>query len=333
VSVSRNGTFVYRTGQLAQTYPIVWLESSAKTEPLLSKPGAYYSPRLSPDGRRLALHIRTGNGRDVFVYDGVRDFMARLTSDGNSADAVWTPDGKHLLYRDSNVAQDVYHLRLIRADGAGEPVTLLESKNVLVPTSFSPDRRRLLYFDIDPQTHQDLWTVLIDFSDADHPKAGKPEPFLRTPFFEYEPAFSPDGRWIAYNSGKSVEDTEIFVRPFPGPGGQYQVSTGGGRHPAWSSNGKQLFYETIPGLGSVPDSRIMVVDYVATADSFAPGKPRAWSDRPIISLFGASDASLAPDGKRFAVFPAPESGADNSSVHVTFLLNFLNELRRRLPPK
>ena len=95
-------------------------------------------------------------------------------------------------------------------------------------------------------------------------------PFLITPFAERTPAFSPDGRWVTYYSNESGR-YEVYVRPFPGPGGKWQISTGGGRFPSWSPNGKELFYRTL-------DSRIMVVTYSVEGDSFRAGRPRPWSE-------------------------------------------------------
>jgi serine/threonine protein kinase len=256
--------------------------------------------------------------------DHARDIMTRLTLDERSRDAIWTPDGKHLLYWTSSPNNST--ISVIRADGAGEPQQLLESKNYVVPSSVSPDGRRLLYFEVHPETRQDLWTLPLDVSDSDHFKPGKPEPFLRTPLLEFEPSFSPDGRCIAYRSNESDANlTEVYVRPYPGPGGKWQVSNGGGKGPIWSRNGKELFYETL-------DGRIMVVDYVTKGEAFEAGRPRQWSDQRILSLGGAFDADLAFDGRRFVVFPPSEnSGADRGAVRVTFLVNFFDELRRRLP--
>src|SRR5882672_10343817 len=118
----------------------------------------------------------------------------------------------------------------------------------------------------------DLWTLPLDVSDPEHPGPGKPELFLRTPFDEYEPAFSPDGRWIASTSSESGR-LEVYVRPFPrgapAGSGKWQISTGGGVHPIWSRDGRELFYETLEGIGphrSIPD-RIMVSTYATKADS------------------------------------------------------------------
>jgi len=124
-----------------------------------------------------------------------------------------------------------------------------------------------------PETRQDLWTLPLDLTDPDHPKPGKPEPFLLTPANESVPRFSPDGRWIAYRSDESG-NPEIY-RPFPaGVGGKWQISSGGGLYAFWSSNDREIFYETA-------DNRIMVVDYTVDGASFVPSKPRVWFDKPL----------------------------------------------------
>jgi serine/threonine-protein kinase len=136
--------------------------------------------------------------------------------------------------------------------------------------------------------------------------------------------FSPDGRWIAYRSTESGRN-EIYVRPFPaGRAGKWQISTGGGLYGIWSNNGRELFYETT-------DQRIMVVDYTVNGDSFGRGKARVWSEKRVFYT-GNLNLDLAPDGKRFAVFPMAEAaGGEKGSVHVVFLQNFLDELKRRIP--
>ena len=125
---------------------------------------------------------------------------------------------------------------------------------------------------------------------------------------------------------------EVYVRPFPGrassESGKWQISTGGGFHPVWSRDGRELFYEAL-----TPDSRIMATTYTAKAGSFAADKPRPWSNTQILDpVVGILNLDLAPDGKRFAVFPRPDTaGEQKGSVHVTVLLNFFDELRRRVP--
>jgi serine/threonine-protein kinase len=175
----------------------------------------------------------------------------------------------------------------------------------------------------------DLWTLPLDVSDPEHPKSGKPEIFLRSPANEQEPAFSPDGRWIAYTSNESGP-FEVYVRPFPSGtpsgSGKWQISTGGGLHPIWSRDGRDLFYES-------PDNRIIVAAYAAKADSFFADKPRPWSNGQIFEpATGVWNLDVASDGGRFAVFPRPGATSEQKgSVHATVLLNFFDELRRCVP--
>jgi serine/threonine-protein kinase len=321
---SGHGTFVYLAAKgAAQTRPVVWLDSSGKMQPLIATPGFYVNPRFSPDGRRLSLVMRTSNGSDFYVYELERETMTRLTVAEQKSASVWTPDGKHIAFQSPG---SDFGISWIRSDGSGEPQRLLAAQHTMVPWSFTPDGRHLAYFESGPETRDDIWTVSLDTSDPEHPKAGKPELFLRTPADEVTPMFSPDGRWIAYESDESGIE-EIYVRPFPGgQAGKWQISTGGGLFPIWSNNGRELFYET-------PDNHIMVVDYRVNGDSFVPGKPRFWSEKQIFRG-SLSNLALAPDGKRFAVFPTPEdTGPGKGSVHVTFLLNFLDELRRQIPSR
>jgi serine/threonine-protein kinase len=318
------GTFAYRTGKVSvQTWPVSWLDNSGKTQPLIATPGFYSVPRISPDGQRLALLKIAGNDRVIFIYDWRRDTMSRLTFDTQQPSTpTWSPDGKHIVF--GLFSAGGYSLGWMRADGVGETHYLLDSKNGAVPYSFFPDGRRLAYNEVDPDSGYDLWTLPLDVSDPDHPKPGKPELFLRTPANERYPAVSPDGRWIAYVSDESGR-YEVYVRPFPGPGGTWQISNAGGMLPVWSRNGRELFFQNL-------DNRIMVTDYEMKNESFAAGKPRMWSDQQLHDLGGVLNYDLAPDGKRFAVFPnlnAPVK--ENGAVHVTFLLNFFDELRRRAP--
>jgi serine/threonine-protein kinase len=321
---ARNGTFVYLAGKSSVfNWPIVWLDSSGKTQDLVTAPVALGYPRFSPDGRRLAFVTGVG-GFNIQVYDLARGTMTQLTF--ASLSPVWTPDGKHIAFLTQNSSG--FHIQWIRADGAGEAQTLLESKAEVRAYSFSPDGRRLAFTEAATETNYDLWTLPLDTTDPEHPKPGKPELFLRTPASEFEPAFSPDGRWMAYTSNQSGS-YEVYVRPFSaGEGGRWLISAGGGLHPIWSRNGRGLFYET-------PDNRIMVATYSVNGDSFVPDRPRLWSASRIFDPAAGPlvwNLDLAPDGKLFAVFRRPDStGEQRGSVHVTFLENFFDYLKRRVP--
>lgn len=315
---SNNGTFVYSAGKVAvQGWQVSWLSGSGKLTPLITAPGAYGTPRLSPDGRKLAFQ---DSNSDVRIYDLERDTFTSLTFVGGTSAPVWTPDGKHI------VVGAGAKMLWLRSDGAGDPYEIFSSPNIARPWSFAQDGRLMAYFERNIETGFDLSILPLDLTDPDHPKAGTPEHYLHSPADEMIPCFSPDGRWVAYRSNESG-NPEIQVRPFPAaPGGQrHQISTGGALYPFWSNNGHELFYLTV-------DGRIMVVEYAVKDGSFVPGKPRPWSSPQQLFFFGTQNLDLAPDGKRFAVFTRAETvDGRTSSAHVTMLLNFFDELKRRIP--
>jgi eukaryotic-like serine/threonine-protein kinase len=281
---------------------------------------------LSPDGRHLAFVANIAQGRgNIRVKDLDRATTSHLTSlPGPNAWPVWTPDGKNIVFEsEGQAAPGIYW---IRSDGAGEAQRLTDGKAQQVPYSFSPDGKRLAYDQRSPDGHSEIWTAPVE-GDGGHPRLGKAEPFLRflrTPFVAISPAFSPDGRWLAYSSTETGA-YEVYVRPFPGPGGKSQISTGGGRWPIWSRNGRELFFLSL-------DSRIMVASYTAKGDSFVPGKPQVWSETRLLPG-PLSTYDLAPDGKCFAVVLYPGRTTEqeqNATDSVTVLLNFFDELKRRV---
>lgn len=157
--------------------------------------------------------------------------------------------------------------------------------------------------------------------------AGTPEAFLKSRSNDTAPAFSPDGRWLAYQSNESGTD-EVYVRPFPPPasaqGSRWQVSNAGGGSPRWSRNGRELIYQA--------GDQLMAMSYSMSGDAFVADKPRVW----IVALGSTTNTpggwDLAPDGKRvLVVTPAESAGAANAEHHVVFLQNFFHELRRRVP--
>jgi serine/threonine-protein kinase len=324
--VSGPGTYVYRSGKTsAQGRPVVTLDNSGKAQLLIATPGFWEEPGFSPDGHRLALAQTSGEARGIFVYDLERDAMSRVAlGAGLTTTPIWSPDGKHIVFSFFSASGGSASLNWIRADGSGDTQRLLVGKNLTFVGAFFPDGRRLAYHEVDPDSGYDLWTLPLDMSDPDRPKPGKPEPFLRTPSHERNAAVSPNGRWIAYQSDESGR-FEVYVRPFPGPGGKWQISTGGGQLVLWSRDGRELFFQNL-------DNRIMVADYESKNESFAAGKPRVWSDYQLRDVATVPNYDLAPDGKHFAVIPnSTATAAEKGDVHVTFLLNFFDELRRRVP--
>ncbi len=147
--------------------------------------------------------------------------------------------------------------------------------------------------------------------------------FLSTPFAEQHGAFSPDGRWLAYTA-LDTGSPEIYVRPFPGPGSKWQISTSGGQWPTWSRNGRELFFRTL-------DDRIMVAPYSAQGDSFRADRPELWSEGQFSNRGPGRNFDLHPDGKRFAVLKVPSSVEETKRDKVVFIFNFFDELRRIAP--
>ena len=313
---SNTGTFAYLSGR-AGGYPVSWLEASGRITPLIAQPGTYLAPRLSPDGKRLAYIALGSKGYDVWVYDLERATPMQLTFLGSvNSELAWARDSKHLVYNDGSA------LWWIRADGSGQRQMLLDKSKFPRPASFSPDGR--LVFSPIGGILPDIWTLPVDLADPERPKPGKAEPFLADPkMVDVDPAFSPDGKFIAYTSMESGNG-EIYVRPFPGPGGTWRVSTTGGQFPAWSAATHELLF-----LGS--DERIMAATFSTQGNSFNAGSPRVWSPTPVLRIGVLQNFDVSHDGKRVVMFPRPAAQNTGASLHATFLLNFFDEVRRRVP--
>ncbi len=322
----QNGTFVYLSGEGGQSASsISWIDSSGKTQPLHAPPGLYRSPRFSPDGKRLAFSMGNGQGADIWVKDLDRDTPSRLTFlPGLNGWPVWTPDGHNIVFRSTNPAAP--GLYGVRSDGSGEAKRLTVSQPLEFPYSFSPDGKRLAVYQAGNGGSMDIFTMAVEADPgqgAVEVRLGKAELFLGTPFIEVEPEFSPDGRWLAYTSSESGT-YDVYIRPFPGPGGRWQVSAGGGRFPRWSRDGRALLFETL-------DQHVMAVSYTAKGDSFAAAKPRVWTETRLLNTAYFPNYDLAPDGKRLAAFVADDAKGEKPLTHLTFLLNFFDELRRKVP--
>ncbi len=322
---SRDGTLVYQRGEgLGFATPIQWMDREGKLQPLRGAPGVYNSIRFSPDGQRLALNILEGKNPDVWVYEWGRDTLSRLTFDpGVDGGSVWTPDGQRIAFASTRADKATGNLYWQRADGTGEAERLTESKNLQVPMSWHPSGKFLAFAEDNAQTSFDILILPLTGDEASGWKPGKPTVFLNGPFLEAHAAFSPDGLWLAYTSNESGR-REVYVRPFPGSGGKWQVSTAGGGFPTWSRSRRELFYV-------VEDGRIMVAAYTVEGD-FSAEKPRVWS--PGIAPWRGPSArtyDLHPDGERVAVLKASGDEADARGDRVVFIQNFFDELRRIAP--
>jgi Tol biopolymer transport system component len=322
-SFSETGNVVYvaggRTGQKVSVY---WMDREGKFTPLREALGNYRNPAFSPDGKHLALDIDDGKKRDIWVYEWERDALTRLTFAGeNNVIPVWTPDGQRIAYSSLEKGGS-YNIWWIRSDGAGDAQRLTESKYAQDVGSWRPDGKVLAFRQSNPGTGMDIMILPVEGDEKSGWKPGEPTPFLNTAFTEYQPAFSPDGRWLAYVSNESG-NFEVYVRPFPGPGGKWQVSTGGGGVPKWSRNGKELYFRT-------EVNKIMAVTYTTSGDSFRANKPQLWSPGQFTDVGANSyNFDLHPDGKRFAVLKAPGTEQNGAVNKVSFIFNFFDEVRRR----
>jgi serine/threonine-protein kinase len=315
--LSRSGSAVYRSGRQEGLLTVQWLSADGKTERLWTEPGIYQVPSLSPDGTRLAVQVTGTPNAEIWVYDFKRDISARLTAGlaGDNQFPVWTPDGEFVVFHSAR------GLSWTRPDGAGQPQSLIESKFFLNPTSFTPDGTRLVYWELNSRNGADIRIVPVR-KESGGLRAGKPELYLATPSGSPFPAFSSDGRWLAYASADSGT-YQVYVRAFPDNGKKWQISNSGGSMPVWSPNGHEIFYRT-------DDQRIMVLSYAGKEGAFLPDKPRVWSERQLANQGLTKNFDLAPGGKRFAVIlPAESAEPQTSRNHVTLVLNFFDEIRRR----
>ncbi len=316
VSVSTTGLVAYRAGAASQRQ-LTWFDRSGAARGSVGAPDAGLSvPRVAPDGRRVVVARVTAPSENLWLLDGAR--TSRLTF-GASDDfgPVWSPDGTRIVFESSlSGAFDLYQTLVNGAVGDAQP--LLSSGQVKIPggpTSWSPDGRFLLYTSIDPQTGADLWVV---------PMVGARTPavFLKTPFDESNGVFSPDGRWVAYQSNESGR-YEIYVRPFHPPGAkdsdvasdavQWQVSTAGGIEPTWRPDGKEIDYID-------PSGAMMAAPITVSATTFAAGTPVQLFQTRIAG--GGENSTLrqydvAPDG-RFLINTELESAA----APITLILNW-----------
>jgi serine/threonine-protein kinase len=209
-----------------------------------------------------------------------------------------------------------------RADGTGAPVRLTESNVEQYPGSWHPDGRHLAFFERSQQSSWDIMLLPMEGDVASGWKPGRPIPFISGPSAEAFPAFSPDGRWLAYSSDES-KTIEVYVTSFPGPGLKWQISIGGGLHATWSRSRNELFYLTSAG-------EIMSVAYTVDGTTFRPDKPRLWSAERVFAWL-YRDFDLHPDGQRFAIRRPPEAEMDAVPDKAVLVLNFFDELRRIAP--
>jgi Tol biopolymer transport system component len=320
-SFSATGSLVYIAGGIqAAQRRLVWVSRNGAEQPLVAAPARSYGfPRLSPDGRRVAVNISEQEVQ-VWLYDLSRETLTRFTFEGNSnSNAIWTPDGKRIAFNSNKEGEPNLFWQL--ADGSGGLERLTTSGSNQIPMSWSPDGQLLAFFEVNPTTQRDIWVLRMSDPSAGSGQVRKAQPFLQTRFDESVPRFSPDGRWLAYISNESGH-FEIYVQPYPGPGGKWQISTEGGTEPVWNPNGRELFYRS--------GDKMMAVDIVTQA-GFAAGKPRIlFEGKYEPSPLTNPNYDVSPDGQRFLML-RPSETEQTAPTQINVVLNWFEELKQKVP--
>jgi Tol biopolymer transport system component len=321
-SFSQTGTAAYMTGQaVSNQVTVVLRDRKGEASPLIQQPGDYFAPRFSPDGKQLALQVGTGN---VWVYDLAQGTMTPLTfSPADCTNPTWTPDGKRIACSRRSAAGVGLGISWLPSDGTGSMEPLTKGSTVIqVPSSFSPDGRTLAFFQFSAKTGAccEIWTLPIN----PNGQPGQPQPFLGQDSgnaFRL-PELSPDGHWMAYPSSESGT-LQVYVVPFPGPGGKRQISVSRGGYPRWSRADHELFF--IGGNG--PASALVAVPYTVQGNSFQPGKAAPLFEGGFERRDPYPIYDVAPDGKHFAVLQVA-GGKQTTLAPPTVVVNWFARVQQ-----
>jgi eukaryotic-like serine/threonine-protein kinase len=281
---------------------MVWVGRDGKEELLPAPARSYSTPRVSPDGRYVAM---TGPPSGIWIYDLGRGTLTRLNSDGFNP--AWTSDSKRVAFQ-TNV-QGKVNLFWQSADGSAGAERLATSDSRQSAGSFSRDGQLLAFNETGLTTGADIFIMRLGDRKA--------EPFFQAPSDQGAAKFSPDGRWIAYVSDETGQ-REIYVQPYPGPGAKSQISIDGGAEPAWSPNGRELFYRN--------GDRMLAVD-ITTQPAFSAGKPKLIFEGRYRRAGGQlPNYDVAADGRFLMLKPH-----DQPATQFNVVLNWFEELKEKVP--
>ena len=304
VGMSLDGAFAYVPGP-AVLSELVVVDRSGRARLLPAEPQVYVAPRISPDGRRIAVEVDEPDlvNSDVWVYDITNHTPTRLTFDQTGRRPIWTPDGRRIVYSRGQFSQaDLYW---IPADGSGPAESLLVAPEDQWAGEVTPDGRTLLFRAGGGGPVRSLYTLSLQ-----GPRT--PQPFLANQFDNHSPSLSPDGHWVAYVSNESGR-LEVYVRPFPGPGGRWQVSLDGGAEPLWAVNGRELFYR---------NGTKMMAAAITLHPTFTVGARRALFEGNYLSEPVYRSYDVTRDGRGFVMVRSPKPPAD-----LIVVLNWFDQLR------
>jgi serine/threonine protein kinase/WD40 repeat protein len=307
---SNDGLLVYVPGgDTAKCIP-VWVDRQGKVKQIPMPVQIYGTPKLSPDGKRLAIVV-AATTQDLYIYDVATGKPKRLTLEGNNNSPVWTPDGRRVTFSSDRQGQGKENLFWKPVDGSGDAELLHSSQYRLCPFSWSPNGKLLTFYEVHPNSGYDIWILPLEGARA-------PELIIGTEFYEWGPVFSPDGRWIAYVSDRDGK-FQVYVQPYPAMDSVLQISDDFGEEPIWSPKGDELFYRN--------GDKWMVVS-ISTEPELAAGTPQLLFEGPYNNVHGLS-YDVAPDGQRFLVFQPEYDDSEVRELHV--VLNWFDELERLAP--
>jgi Tol biopolymer transport system component len=308
-AIAPSGTLAYVTGK-ATSASLALVDRAGKEQVLGGTLSTPESPRVSPDGRRIAVDLAgTGTAFDIWIYSIGPSTLTRFTFGSNGRYPSWSPDGRQILFSAEAPPARIRSLFAKPSDGSGEATLLAARPGQLYDGVFSPDGRYLVYRETMSETgNMDLFALRLGGDTT-------PLPIVTTPFNERSPMLSPDGHWLAYTSNESGRD-EVYVRAFPGPGGRWQVSNDGGSEPLWNPKGRELFFRSSDRFVSVS---------VQTSPAFSASSPTVLFSGRYIGNPNHTNYDIEPDGRRFVVLKSGDEHAD-----LVVVLNWFQELKQRV---
>ncbi len=312
LGISDTGSLIYAPGGVPQPpgNSLLWVDQRGMEQPAAALRFPFAAVRLSPDGQRVAC-ATGGRELQVYVYDLGRGTNSRLTGEGWSFYAIWTPDGKRVLFSWGKSTTDSLYWQPY--DGSSPMERLTTSEYSQRPGSWSSDGNTLAFVDYHPNTGDDIALLEV--------RSGRVTPFLNSRYSEWYPEFSPDGHWMAYTSDESSRQ-EVYVRPFPGPGMKQQVSIEGGSEPLWARNGRQLFFRR--------EDQVWAVD-IRTDGVFVAGKPRLLFEIPgCTRTYPIRAYDLSLDSQRFLMVKF-ENRKPTPVTEMILVQNWFEELKRLVP--